>query len=112
MIQDCFRLQGICQLAELDILVQFKNIFEFKRIYDCRPVVPGGARGAMAPQIFADQLTQSQPRGSRLFTPNDTGTSGLSDPPTALINMCILQSYDDLKSLMNFYAPVIFLDRY
>ena len=35
--------------------------------YICRPVVPGGAGGAggsMAPQILADQLTLSQPRGT------------------------------------------------
>ena len=29
-----------------------------------RPVVPGGAGGAMAPRFWADQLTLSQPRGT------------------------------------------------
>ena len=29
-----------------------------------RPVVHGGAEGAMAPQILADQLTLSHPRGA------------------------------------------------
>ena len=37
-----------------------------------------------APQFLADQLTLSQPGGNRLCPPNNTGTPGFSDLPTAL----------------------------
>ena len=50
----------------------------------CRGVVPGGAGGAMAPQILKDLLNLFQPNGGRLCLPNNTGTPGFSDLPTAL----------------------------
>ena len=37
-------------------------------------VIPGGAGGAMAPQILADQLTQSQPGGADYAPPPDFQT--------------------------------------
>ena len=40
-------------------------------VWRYRPVVPGGAWGAMAPQILADQLTLSQPRGKIILAPPD-----------------------------------------
>ena len=43
-----------------------------------RPVVPGG------PQILADQLTLSQPRGADYSNQINTGIPGFSDLPTAL----------------------------
>ena len=51
-----------------------------------RLVVPGGAGDAMAP---TDQLTLSQvsTKGGRLCPPNNTGTPGISDLPTALFVM-------------------------
>ena len=50
-----------------------------------RGVVPGvGMPGV--PKIFADQLTLSQP-GGKLCPPNNTGTPGFSDLPTALITL-------------------------
>ena len=49
-----------------------------------RGVVPGGAGGAMAPQILADQLTLSQPGGTKYAHLITTGTPGFSDLPTAL----------------------------
>ena len=51
-----------------------------------RGVVPGGAGGAMPwhPQILADQLTLSQPGGTKYAHLITTGTPGFSDLPTAL----------------------------
>ena len=41
------------------------------------------------PQILADQLTLYPPgEGGRLCSPNDTGTPGFSDLPTALPECC------------------------
>ena len=46
-------------------------------------IVPGGA---MDPQILADKLTLSQPRGAgRLCPPNNTVTPGFSDLRPCLI---------------------------
>ena len=50
----------------------------------CRPVVPGGAGGAMAPPNFGRSINPISTKGGRLCPPNDTGTSGFSDLPTAL----------------------------
>ena len=49
-----------------------------------RPVVPGGSRGAMAPPEFGRWVNPFSTRGRRLCSPNDTGTPGFSDLPTAL----------------------------
>ena len=51
----------------------------------CRPVVAGGAGGAMAPPDFARSVTLSQPGGADYAHQNTTGTSGFSDLPTALL---------------------------
>ena len=49
-----------------------------------RPVVPGGARGAMAPPIFGRSVNPISTKGGRLCPPNNTGTPGFSDLPTDL----------------------------
>ena len=55
-----------------------------------RGVVPGGAGGVpWHPQILADKLTLSQPGGfGRLCPPNNAGTPGFSDLPTA-VKFCV-----------------------
>ena len=50
-----------------------------------RPVVPEGAGVSWYPQILADQLILSQPRGADYAHTNDTATTGFSDFPTALV---------------------------
>ena len=62
------------------------HIFMRLRSYSHRPVVPGGAGGAMPwhPQIMADQLTLSQPGGEDYAHHINTGTPEFSDLPTAL----------------------------
>ena len=52
-----------------------------------RPVVPGGAGGAMAPPDFGRSVNPISTKGGRLCPPNNTGTPGFSDLPTALISM-------------------------
>ena len=47
-------------------------------------VVPGGAGGAMAPPDFGTSVNPISAKGGRLFPPNNTGTPGFSDLPTAL----------------------------
>ena len=49
-----------------------------------RPVVPGGAGGAMASPYFGRSLNPISTRGGSLCPPNNTGTPGFSDLPTAL----------------------------
>ena len=49
-----------------------------------RPVVPGGAGGAMAPPDFGRSVNPISTKGGRLCPPNNTGTPGFSDLPTAL----------------------------
>ena len=49
-----------------------------------RPVVPGGAEGAMAPPHFGRSVKPISPKGGRLCPPNNTGTPGFSDLQTAL----------------------------
>ena len=53
-----------------------------------RPVVPGGAGGAMvpAPDLGAS-VNPISAKGGRLCPPYNTGTPGFSDLPTALINI-------------------------
>ena len=46
-----------------------------------RPVVPGGAGGAMAPPIFGRSVNPISTKGGRLYPPNITGTPGFSDGP-------------------------------
>ena len=47
-----------------------------------RPVVPGGA---MAPPDFGRSVNPISTKGGRLCPPNNTGTTGFSDLPMALI---------------------------
>ena len=49
----------------------------------CR-VVPGGARGTMAPPDFGRSVILISTKGGRLCPPNNAGTPGFSDLPTAL----------------------------
>ena len=66
-----------------------------------RSVVPGGAGGAHAPQILADQLTLSQPGGADYAHHKDTGTLGFSDLPTALhlLLLLLLRIFNFQKNL-------------
>ena len=51
-----------------------------------KPVVPGGAGGAtMAPPDFVRSVNPISTKKGRLCPPNNTGTPGFSDLPTALI---------------------------
>ena len=52
--------------------------------YKTRPVVPGGAGGAMAPPDFGRSVNPISTRWGRLCPPNNIGTPGFSDLPTAL----------------------------
>ena len=54
-------------------------------ILSCRPVVPGSAEGTMAPPDFAISVNPISTRWGRLCPPNNTGTPGFSDLPTALL---------------------------
>ena len=49
-----------------------------------RGVVPGGAGDAMTPPDFGRSVIPISTRGDRLCPPNNTGTPGFSDLPTAL----------------------------
>ena len=53
------------------------------KICSVRPVVPGGAGGAMAPPFFGRSVNPISTKGDRLCPPNNTGTPGFSDLPTA-----------------------------
>ena len=54
-----------------------------KKTMAIRPVVPGGAGGAMAPPNFGRSVNPTSTKGGRLCPPNNTGTPGFSDLPTA-----------------------------
>ena len=47
-----------------------------------RPVVPGGAGGAMAPPDFGRSVNPISTKGGRLCPPNNTGTPEFSDLST------------------------------
>ena len=49
-----------------------------------RGVVPRGAGGAMAPPDFGRLVNPISTKGDKLCPPNNTGTPGFSDLPTAL----------------------------
>ena len=49
-----------------------------------RPVVSGGAGGAMAPPDFGRSVNPISTKGDRLCPPNITGTPRFFDLPTAL----------------------------
>ena len=51
---------------------------------EARPVVPGGAGGAMATPDFGRSVNPISTKGGRLCPPNNTGTLGFSDLPMAL----------------------------
>ena len=50
-----------------------------------RGVVPRGAGGAMAPPDFGRSVNPISTKEDKLCPPNNTGTLGFSDLPTALI---------------------------
>ena len=52
--------------------------------YILRGVVPGRTGGAMAPPDFGRSVNPISTKGGRLSPPNNTGTPGFSDLPTAL----------------------------
>ena len=49
-----------------------------------RGVVPGGTGGAMAPPDFGRSVNPISTKGGKSCPPNNTGTPGFSDLPTAL----------------------------
>ena len=55
-------------------------------LLELRPVVPGGAGGAMAPPDFGRWVNPISTKWGRLCPPNNTSTLGFSDLPTALQN--------------------------
>ena len=80
---------GIIIHTYLKVSVQTKNkqITLWYRIFGAicvRPVVPGGAGGAMAPPNFGRSVKTISTKGGRLCPPNNTGTPGSSDIATAL----------------------------
>ena len=67
-------------------------VFQHKKLL-YRPVVPRGAGGAMAPPNFGRSVNPILTKGGRLCPPNNTGTTGFSDLPTALKYTIKDQSY-------------------
>ena len=66
-----------------------------------RPVVPGGAGGAMAPPNFGKLVNPISTKGGSLCPLNNTGTPGFSDLPTALSVKKSLGKFKDfLKHLI------------
>ena len=66
------------------------NVNEIRYSMLCRPVVPGGAGGAIAPPDFGRSiryLTLSQPRGVDYTHYVTNGTPGFSARPTTLFCM-------------------------
>ena len=63
----------------------------------CRGVVPGGVGGDMAPPEFGRSVNPISTRWGRLCPPNNIGTPGFSDLPTALhcfkINIFMLKQH-------------------
>jgi hypothetical protein len=55
-----------------------------KNSYKQSAVVPGDAGGAMAPPDFGRSVNPISTKGVRLCPPNNNGTPGFSDLPTAL----------------------------
>ena len=60
-----------------------------------RGVVPGGAGGAMAPPDFGRSVKPT--KGGRLCPPNNTGTHGFSDLPTALFSSQLVFTKRELR---------------
>ena len=60
------------------------NVFHIPASLDYRGVIPGGVGGTIAPTDFGRSLNPISTRGDRLCLPNNTGTPGFSDLPTAL----------------------------
>ena len=50
-----------------------------------RPVIPGGSGATMAPPDFGRSVNPISTKGDRLCPPNNSGTPGFSDLPTALL---------------------------
>ena len=65
--------------------------------FHCRGVVPGGVGGDMAPPECGRSVNPISTRWGRLCLPNNNGTPGFSDLPTALhcfkINILMLKQH-------------------
>ena len=79
----CFIAFAICNLT---FFVEARSIeFDFNsNIVNVRPVFPGDAGDVMAPPDFGRTVKPISTKVGRLCTPNNTGTPGFSDLPTAL----------------------------
>ena len=53
-------------------------------VINSKGAVPGGAGGAMPPPDFGRSVNPISTKGVRLYPPNNTGTPGFSNLPTAL----------------------------
>ena len=66
-----------------------------------RPVVPGGAGGAMAHLHFGRSVNPISTKGCRLCPPNYTGIPGFSNLPTALNRkVCLTVHHNNMSTLM------------
>ena len=63
------------------------NVNEIRYSMLCRPVVPGGAGGSIAPPDFGRSVNLSQPGGTDYAHYITTGIPGFSSLPTALLCM-------------------------
>ena len=71
-----------------------------------RPVVPGSAGGAMVPPDFGRSVNPISTKGGRLCPPNNTGTPGFSDLPTALeaeSHFCLVHGLTSIIYAFNFF---------
>ena len=66
---------AICTVSAVYFALTLKELISGK------PIVPGGAAGAMAPPDFGSSVLIE---GGRFCPSNSTSTPGFSDPPTAL----------------------------
>ena len=64
--------------------MKFHRKFYDNILKEFRHVSPGGAGDAMEPQDFGRLVNPISTEGDRLYPPNNTGTPGFSDLPTAL----------------------------
>ena len=60
------------------------NMLNFSSFRPTKPVVPGGAGDALAPLDFDRSINPISIKRGILCPPNNTGTLGFSDLPTAL----------------------------
>ena len=70
-----------------------------------RPVVSGGTGGPMTPPDFGRSFNPISTNGDRLCPPNNTGTPGFSDLPTALNETPELNERQEETSNLRFTPP-------